>query len=155
MKELDRYTEAKRERERIEQQEQKIWSKNFLSFNLSEKDFSYAVMGWCKYLIRPYVEPYTGLKVMDYITIKGEEGSYIARVEETTLYESLTNLLKPDNFIRYCPDSTIVNVNQAIRLLSLQVYNRKYKEYKKQHGVAPKIIVIRYGLIKDPKLIDY
>ena len=67
-KHYEEYLRLKKEREKSEKRKLKKWDeKNFLSFNLSRKDFSHAVMGWCKFLIRPYLEPYIDLKVMDYI----------------------------------------------------------------------------------------
>ena len=90
---------------------------------------------------------------MDYIYINGEEGSYIGRVEKLELFDNVQEAITPVNFLQMCPDSTIVNVERAQYLTSVQIYNKKYKHYKEENGVAPKILVIRYGLIKDPKMI--
>lgn len=153
-KHYEEYLRLKKEREKSEKRKLKKWDeKNFLSFNLSRKDFSHAVMGWCKFLIRPYLEPYTDLKVMDYIYINGEEGSYIGRVEKLELFDNVQEAITPVNFLQMCPDSTIVNVERAQYLTSVQIYNKKYKHYKEENGVSPKILVIRYSLIKDPKMI--
>jgi hypothetical protein len=152
---LEEYLKLKKEKEILKSFLEKKWDKNnFLNFNLSRKDFLYAVMGWCKFLIRPFIEPYTELKIMDYIYINGEEGSYIGRVEKIELFDNLNEAITPTNLISIFPDSTVVNIEKARYLSSIQLYNKKYKLYKKENGVSPKILVICYGLIKDPKLLE-
>ena len=130
-----------------------LWKRSdMVSFNLSTKEFSYAIMGWCKFLIRPYIEPYTKLKLMDRFKICGEENYYICRVEGLNLFDTLEEAITPENCRKVWFDSAILSLHHIQQLASLQVYNRRYKEYVKQTGTKPRILLIHYSLNKDPKL---
>ena len=121
-------------------------------FNLSSLEYRHAVLGWCSYLIRPCVEPFDTLRNNDRFTIRSENGEYICRVEDVQIFDDLFNAITPDNYRVVWPDSILLTVDQVRYNASLQVCNGRFRQHIKEHGLPPKVILIRYSLHRDPKM---
>ena len=126
-------------------------TQQIVSFNLSVNEYRHAVMGWCSYLIRPFVEPFSKLKHCDKFKISGEGGYYICRVDEISVFEDIAETVTQDNFRRVFPDASLMTLDRVRYLVSTQVYNNRYRQHIRKHGVPPKIMLIRYSLYNDPK----
>ena len=124
---------------------------NMITFNLSNQEFSHAILGWCKYLIRPYIKPYTMLKIFDDFLISGEENKYICRVDNIQLFDNINETITHENCNKVWFDSAILSLERVRYLASLQIFNKRYKDYYKVHGIHPKIALIKYSLHKDPR----
>lgn len=122
-----------------------------VNFYLSALEYRHAVMGWCSYLIRPYVEPFNGLKYSDKFAIKGEEGAYICRVDDVSVFEDVFEAVNESNYRTVWPDATLMTLDRVRYLASVQVYNNRYRQHIKKYGLPPKVMLIRYSLYKDPR----
>lgn len=129
-----------------------VWkTQSEVNFYLSAVEYRYAVLGWCSYLIRPHVEPFSRLKHGDKFVIKGEEGEYICRVDDVSVFEDVTEAVTESNYRVVWPDATLLSLDRVRFLASTQVYNNRYRQHIKKYGLPPKVILLRYSLYKDPK----
>lgn len=129
-----------------------LWKdQDIVTFNLCHKDYRFAVMGWCSFLLRPCVEPYCALKYGDRFRIKGEEGEYICRVDDVTLHDDVMAAVTDDNYKNVWPDASLLPLSRVQYLASLQVYSSRYARYVKKHNKRPKVMLIKYSLYADPR----
>lgn len=124
---------------------------DLITFNLSINDYRHAVMGWCKFLIKAFVEPYSKLEYGSKFVIKGENGEYICRVDDVSVFDSLAEAVNEDNYRRVWPDASLMSLDRVRYLASIQVYNSRYREHIRKHGAVPKVMVINYSLHTDPR----
>ena len=129
-----------------------VWrTQEIVSFYLSAMEYRYAVLGWCSFLIRPHVEPFSRLKFSDKFLIKGEEGEYVCRVDDVRVFDDVTDAVTETNFRMVWPNASLLSLDRVRFLVSTQVYNNRYRQHIKKYGLPPKIMLIRYSLHKDPK----
>lgn len=126
-------------------------NQSMVSFNLSVNEYRHALMGWCSYLIRPYIEPFSNLKHCDKFKISGDDGYYVCRVDDINVYDDLIETVTRDNFRKIYPDASLMSLDHVRYMVSLQVYNNRYKQHIKKYGVPSKIMLIKYSLYNDPK----
>lgn len=129
-----------------------IWKdQEIVNFYLSAFEYRYAILGWCSYLIRPNVEPFSKLKHGDKFVIKGEEGEYICRVDDVSVFDDVSETVTESNYRVVWPDAALLSLDRVRFLASVQVYNNRYRQHIKKYGLPPKVMLIRYSLYKDPK----
>lgn len=124
---------------------------NDVVFNLSALEYRHAVLGWCSYLIRPCVTPFSDLRYSDRFTIRSEDGEYICRVDDVKTFDDVFDAITLDNYRTVWPDSILMSLDQVRYKASIQICNSRYRQHIKEHGLPPKIVLIRYSLHKDPK----
>ena len=121
-------------------------------FNLSAQEYRHAVMGWCSYLIRPFVDPFDTLRYNDRFTIRNEDGeTYVCRVDDVKIFNDIFDTITPENYRVVWPDSILLKLDQVRYRACLQICNSRFRQHIKEHGLPPKIMLIRYSLYRDPK----
>jgi hypothetical protein len=121
-------------------------------FNLSALEYRHAVLGWCSYLIKPFVDPFDTLRYNDRFTIRNEDGEeYVCRVDDVKVFNDIFDTITPENYRVVWPDSLLLNIDQVRYKACLQVCNSRFRQHIKQHGLPPKVMLIRYSLYIDPK----
>lgn len=120
-------------------------------FNLSTLEYRHAVLGWCSYLIRPFIEPFDTLSHSDRFTIRSEDGEYICRVNDVKVFNDIFDTITPENYRVVWPDSLLLTVDQVRYKACQQVCNSTFRQHIKKHGLPPRVMLIRYSLYRDPK----
>lgn len=109
-------------------------------------------MGWCKFIIKPFLEPYTELKWMSKIEIVGEEGeTFILACRNVQCYDSIIDAVNPDNYSRVVPGGEIMTLECARYLASLMIAGPRSKAFFAKHNRMPKVLVIEVMPYDDPK----
>jgi hypothetical protein len=130
-----------------------VWkTQDVVSFYLSALEYRHAVLGWCSYIIRPNVEPFSKLKHSDKFKIIGENSEYyICRVDDIKVYEDVSEAVNESNYRSVFPDGSLMSIDRVRFMVSIQVYNNRYKQHIKKYGLPPKVAVIKFSLYNDPK----
>lgn len=124
---------------------------DMLTIFLSEKEFRFGLMGWCKYLVRNCVSPFKELSWGALFRITADERSYICRVDEVKVFDDVRQIVAEENYTEFFPDASIMTKFTLMNQLSLQLNNKRRADYIKKHNVPPKILLLKYSLYKDPR----
>lgn len=129
-------------------------TQDIVSFYLSTHEYRYAVLGWCSYLVRPNVAPFSELKHGDKFKICGETETdyYVCRVDDVAVFEDVSEAVNEHNYRMVYPDGTVMTLDRVRYLISMQVYNNRYRQHIKKYGNPPKVMVLKYSLYCDPKM---
>lgn len=123
-----------------------------VKFNLQDEEYIHFVMGWCRFIIRPYVKPYTNMEMFDKFKISNNKNYYYCKVSNISLFDKLEEVITEQNYTTICYNTMHLSFKQAKNLAALRVYNSKYKDYYKENGKLPKIMLMEFRLFEDPKL---
>lgn len=126
--------------------------KSELNFYVSNTDFRFLVLGWCKYMIRPFVKPFSELKYNSQFLITNDyEDQYLMRVRDVKVFDSVVEAVNETNYTKVIPDAQIMPLDLVRLKVVSMLQSPRARRYKQKHGVEPKIMVIEAIPFKDPK----
>lgn len=122
------------------------------NFYVSNTDFRFLVLGWSKYLIRPFVKPFSELNYNSKFLITNDnENQYLMRVRNIGVFDKIVEAVDEFNYTKVIPDAQIMSLD-LVRIKVISMLNTPTtRKYKQKHGVDPKIMVIEVEPYMDPK----
>lgn len=119
---------------------------------VSNLDFRFLVLGWCKYLVRPCVKPFSQMKYNSkFVIINDNENKYIMRVCDVKLLDNVGEAVNHTNYTNILPNSQTMSLDLVRMKVLAQLQSPKTKKYKVKHGNDPKVMVIEVEPFIDPK----
>jgi hypothetical protein len=122
------------------------------TFYVSTKDYRFLVLGWCKFLIRPYMKPFSELERSHKFFISSDDGEqYVMRVRNVRKYDDICQAIDEANYTSMVPEAETMSLNR-VRMYAMTYFNGpRTRAYKREHGVEPAVMVIEVEPYQDPK----
>lgn len=127
------------------------FNRNPLPVYLSRDDYRFLILGWCKYLIRPRVPPFTKLAYGSRVQLISDDTSYIVRVLGVQSYDCITEAVTERNYKSLVPSSEVMTLLGAQFSATRFIGGQHVKDYMKAHGKHPGVLVIKLDIDSDPK----
>jgi len=127
-------------------------NEDILNFYMSNKDYAFLVLGWCKFMIRPYITPFSNLKYSQKFYISNDdEEKYLMRVQNISIYKNICEAIDKFNYTKILPESHTLTLNMARMLAVKTLIGPRFHKYKEKHGIEPPVMIIELEPYKDPR----
>jgi len=123
-----------------------------LNFYVSNTDFRFLVLGWCKYMIRPFVKPFRELKYNSQFLITNDnEDQYLMRARDVKIFDTIVEAVNETNYTEVIPNAQLLPLDVVRLNVVGMLQSPRARQYRRKHGVEPKIMLIEVFPFKDPK----
>lgn len=122
------------------------------NFYVSNRDYAFLVLGWCNFMIRPFIKPFSDLDYSHkfYITNDDEE-KYMMRVRSISVHKDVCEAIDESNYTKILPEAETQTLNVVRLRAAKALTGPRVRKYISKHGTEPQVMVIEVEPYIDPR----